>query len=58
MLERCDSMAFIDLSDDEVKVAQLGLFNQFGLNTFLKTIKDIDFMFIHVVRSMLLYGRA
>lgn len=32
MLERSDSIAFIVLSVDEVKVEELGLFNQFGLN--------------------------
>lgn len=32
MLERSDSIAFIVLNDDEVKVAELGLFIQIGLN--------------------------
>lgn len=32
MLERSDLIAFIVLSVDEDKVAELGLLNQFGLN--------------------------
>lgn len=47
MLERSDSIGFIALSVDKVKVSEFGLFKQFRLNiglaNFPKSYPGIDF---------------